>query len=189
MIKKYVLLLCLWMPLSGCVPAALVLGATVGGAVLYDKRSFKTISNDHRATMTSTNAIRSSKSLLGKGHVRVAVFNGIGLIVGEIASKKAKIEAGQIVAKTPSIRRVYNELQIEGVTGSLSRINDSWLASKVRTAMLVKPGLRSTNIKIVAEAGIVYLMGVVNRREALLASNMAREVTGVKKVVKVFEYD
>ena len=67
MIKALVVVLFLWLPLSGCVPAVVVAAATVGGAALYDKRSFKTMSNDNHATMKATRAIRKNKSLNGKG--------------------------------------------------------------------------------------------------------------------------
>jgi osmotically-inducible protein OsmY len=188
-VKKLLLLACLWVPLSGCVPIAVVAGATVGGSILYDKRSFKVMSQDNHATMHATKAIRNSKSLKGKAHVKVSVFNGIGLAVGEAGSQKVRHQIGRILATTPNVRRVYNEITIAGDNSTLSRVNDAWLASKVRTNLLVEPGLNSTNIKIVSEAGTVYLMGVVSRRQATLAANAARKISGVKKVVKVFEYD
>lgn len=189
MVKKLVVLLCLCVPVSGCVPAVVVVGATVGAAAIYEKRSFKTISKDNHATMSATNTIRKDKALNGKGHVKVAVFNGIGLVVGETTDQQSKDEVGKIVASTPNIRRVYNEVSIEGSNSGLSRVNDTWLAGKVRTSLLVKPGLRSTNVKVIAESGTVYLMGLVTHSQAKLATNAARDVSGVKKVVKVFEYE
>ena len=119
----------------------------------------------------------------------VKVFNGIGLVVGEAADKETKDTLGKIIASTPTVRRVYNEVQIAGNNSSLSRVNDAWLTEKVRTSLLLKSGLRSTNIKVVAESGSIYLMGIVTRREATLAASAARQVAGVNVVVKVFEYE
>lgn len=189
MFKKWILLLLVWLPLTGCIPAALVIGASVGGAVLYEKRSFKQMNKDNRATVRSTTKIRRDRSLNGQAHVKVSVFNGIALIVGEAANAEIKKNIGQKVASTPSVRRVYNEIKIEGSAGTLSRVNDVWLSSKVRTAMLLKRGLRATNISIVTEAGNIYLMGLVTQKQGALAASVASNVSGVKRVVKVFEYE
>lgn len=189
MVKKWMLLLFLWASLSGCVPVAIVVGASVGGAVLYDTRSFKTISNDNHATMKATRSIRDRDNLRGKAHVKVTVYNGIGLITGNAQSQAAKAEIGSIVATTAHVRRVYNEMNIKADNSTLTNLNDAWLASKVRTDLLLKPGLRSTSIRIEANAGTIYLMGAVSQKQAGLAATTASHVAGVKRVVKVFEYE
>lgn len=190
MIKKWILLLCLWLPLSGCVPVAVVaVGAAVGGVVLYDNRSLKTRSQDNQIAIKANQSIRQQSDLRGKAHVKVAVYNGIGLVTGHAVSQKEKDEIGALVASTPNVRRMYNEIQLGDGEGTLSNMNDAWLASKVRTDLLLKPGLRSVGIRIEAEAGTVYLMGLVSRQQADLAAKTASQVAGVKRVVKVFEYE
>ena len=188
MIKKALLLLSCVVTLSACVPAALVVGATAGGAILYDKRGFKTMSNDNHAMMQATHAIRKAKLTPDKSDVTVTVYNGIGLIVGEVDSTKTKLKIGKVVAKTSHVRRVYNEVLIAGDGSTLSDVNDAWLAGKVKTHLLLKSGLKSGDIKIVVQSGRVYLMGVVSKYQASLAVEAARQISGVKKVVKVFEY-
>lgn len=188
MIKKALLLLACVMSLTACVPAALVVGATAGGAVLYDKRGFKTMSNDNHAMIKATHAIRKAKLARDKGSVTVTVYNGIGLIVGEVESRKAKLKIGKIVAKTPHVRRVYNEVLIAGDSSTLSDVNDAWLAGKVNMHLMLKSGLKSGDIKVVVQSGRVYLMGIVSKYQAGLAVETARHISGVKKVVKVFEY-
>ena len=189
MIKKLVLLVCLWLPLSGCIPVAVVAGATLGGAVVYDKRSFKTITKDKQATLKATRSIQRQQDLTGKAHVKVIVFNGVGLVVGSVTSKEEKGEVGELVAATPNIRRVYNELVIIDNSNSLPNLSDTWLSGKVRTNLLLKPGLQSANIKIITQGGTVFLMGMVSQKQATIAANAASQISGVKKVVKVFEYD
>ncbi len=189
MIKKSVLLMGLWCLLSGCVPIAVVVGATVGGAILYDTRSYKTISNDNKAKTEAIQSIRSKQSLQGKVHVKVAIYNGIGLVIGSAKSEEDKAEIGHLVATTGHVRRVYNEIEVREKNGVAKNLNDAWLASKVRADLLLKPGMRSTSIRIEANAGTIYLMGVVNHKQADLAANTASQVVGVKRVVKLFEYD
>ncbi len=189
MTKKIILLLCLWLPLSGCIPVAVVAGATIGGAIVYDKRSFKTISKDKQASMKATKSIQNQKDLREKARVKVTVFNGVGLIVGSVTSKEEKAEVGELVASTPNVRRVYNELVISDNKNTLPNLSDTWLSSKVRTNLLLKPGLQSANIKIITQGGTVFLMGMVSQKQASVAANAASQISGVKKVVKVFEYD
>lgn len=188
MVRKLAILLSLLISLSGCIPVAVIMGAAVGGAIIYDNRSFKTMSDDNHAEMKATDKIRHRKDLKGKARVKVVVFNGLGLIVGSATTMQIKDELGRIVTDIPHVKRVYNEVSIEGESTTLSGASDRWLAGKVRADLLLKPGLRSTNVKIITNNGVVYLMGVVTRKQAKLAADTAREVSGVRKVVKVFEY-
>jgi osmotically-inducible protein OsmY len=85
-------------------------------------------------------------------------------------------------------RKVYNELIVAGKTSLLSRTNDSWLTTKVKSAFSTAEFSDATRIKVVTENGVVFLMGLLTREEADEAANIAREIQGVQKVVKVFEY-
>ena len=86
------------------------------------------------------------------------------------------------------MRKVHNELTVAGKTSYLSRTNDSWLTTKVKSAMAAAESADSTRIKVVTENGVVYLMGLVTREEADAAADIARHIQGVQKIVKVFEY-
>ncbi len=190
--KKLIILLIMTIPLIGCVaavPIALVAGATAGGAVIYDKRSFNTMSEDQNARSYAQRWLNSDPVLKGHSHISVAVFNNIALLVGQAQTPEIRARAYQIISRVKNIKRIYNEITIEGPTSTLQRTSDSWITTKVRTAMLTKSGLRSTNLKVITENGVVYLMGAVTRKQAALATDVARRVSGVTKVVKVFEYD
>jgi len=180
-------------PLYGCVPAVIVVGsvasASVGGAVIYDKRGFKTMNQDHLAHSIATNALKHDPLLIDHAHISLSVFNHIGLLVGQAQTEAVREHAYQIVTHVPHIHRVYNEITIAPPTTTTKRANDAWVATKVRTVLLSKPGLHSTNLKVVVDNGVVYLMGNVTRGQADLAADTARRVSGVMKVVKVFEYD
>ena len=88
----------------------------------------------------------------------------------------------------PDVTKVYNEIAVKGPTSSLSRASDSWITTKIKTQMLATKGLQSGSIKVVTENGAVYLMGMVSREQADTSVNIARQVTGVQKVVKIFQY-
>jgi len=191
--KKILLLLLMICPIVGCVPAVIVAGAaasaSVGGAVIYDKRGVRTMNEDHMAHSIATNALEHDPLLVGHSHIDFAVFNHVGLLVGQAQAPEVRERAYQIVTHIENVQRVYNEITIGPATSTMQRANDNWIGTKVRTALLGKPGLHSTNLKVVVENGVVYLMGRVSAKQADLAVDTARRISGVVKVVKVFGDD
>lgn len=189
---KKVLALCALIPvLTGCVaavPAALVVGATAGGAVVYDKRDFKTMRNDQRSASLAQYWISQDPELQKSSHITVTVYNGVGLMVGQTQTAELRDKAYELMRRVPSIKRIYNAVAIAAPSSKMQRASDSMLTGKVRTALLAERGLQSNNIKAVTEDSVVYLMGSVPKDQAELATNATRHVSGVQRVVKVFEY-
>ncbi len=188
MIKRIIILLCACIPLSGCVASAIVVGATAGGAIVYDKRTFKIMNEDRHGTEIAQTLIDHSKILKGRSHISVASFNHIMLMVGQAQTPEIRDYAYKLVSNVKHIQRIYNEVQVAGSSSLIQRMNDTWLTTKEKTAMLAAKGLNSTQIKVVTESSTVYLMGLVSQEQGVLAANVARRVPGVKKVVKVFQY-
>lgn len=186
--KKLVIFLCFPLFLSGCIPAALVIGATVGGAVIYDKRSMRTIVQDKDAASRAISYINAAPTLKKNTHIIVAVFNHIMLLAGQTQTPEQRETAYQLASKVRNISRVYNEITIGKTTSLWRRSKDTWITTKIKSEMLTKKGLQSTQIKVVTENGVVYLLGVITHKQANLAADVARRVSGVSKVVKVFEY-
>jgi osmotically-inducible protein OsmY len=126
---------------------------------------------------------------LKKANIDAISHNGVVLLVGQVGSESLKARATQITSDSSSkIKRIHNELEVAGKTSLLSRSNDSWIATKVRTLMLANSNIPSGQIRVVTENGIVYLMGIVSQADGDLATDLARNVSGVTRVVKVFEY-
>ena len=115
--------------------------------------------------------------------------NGVVLMVGQVQSEALKIRAGQIAAEASvQVRRVHNELEVAGQTTLLSRTNDSWISTKVRTQMASNKDVPSGQIRVITENGVVYLMGMLSQAQGDRAALLARNIAGVSRVVKVFEY-
>lgn len=187
--KKWLALLLITLCLPGCIVPVVVGAATAGGAVVYDKRSVKTMGEDQQAYQYAQQMLNRDKQIDDYCHVVVAVFNNVGLLVGQAPTPELRQRAYDIVSKVPYINRIYNEITISGPTSFAQRSSDSWITTKVRSALLTKPGLSSNNIKVITESGVVYLMGNVELSQGKLAADAARHVKGVVKVVKVFTYD
>tara|TARA_B100000945_G_scaffold175119_1_gene140435 strand:- start:803 stop:1378 length:576 start_codon:yes stop_codon:yes gene_type:complete len=119
----------------------------------------------------------------------VVSHNGVVLLVGQIENDSMKQKATEIISKASSkIKRIHNELEITDRKGILSRGNDTWIATKVRALMLANEEISANQVKVVVENGAVYLMGILTESEGDIAANVARNVVGVSKVIKVFEY-
>ena len=177
--------------LSGCVTAAVVAGLGAGamsGSMAYDHRSVGHQVSDRSISNKAHDTLIYDSELYGKSHISVAVYNGTLLLVGEAQTPELKKRAEQIIASHKGIKKIYNEITISGSESTIAKLDDTWITSKVKTMMLRRKGLETSQIKVVTENGTVFLMGMVNKNQAGLAADTARRVGGVHKVVEVFDY-
>lgn len=174
--------------LTACIPAAFVVGATAGGALIYDRRSLKVISEDQTIVQTARFRIRND-SALQKTSVHVAVFDGIILLTGEVRTDTQKQQVQEIVEHLPHVKRIYNEIEIAIGPHFGEFVDDSWITTKVKSMLLEHEGFKTTQLKIVTDNNIVYIMGLSSRRQCQEAAEIASRVSGVRRVVKVCEYE
>ena len=169
--------------LGGCAPLVLG-GAMVGSALSFsDRRTTGTQLEDEAIELKSGSRVRAISS----GHVNVTSYNRTVLITGEVTTEAERLAVEQAVARIENVQSTVNELVV-GFSSSIgARSNDTILTSKVKAGYLDARDLQSNAIKVVAERGVIYLMGRVTEREAGRAADVARSVGGVRKVVRVFE--
>lgn len=172
--------------LSGCFGALLVGGATGAAVVANDRRAGEVVLGDERVELTAGN--RLAGSFGDRAHINVTSYNYTVLLTGEVPDEKTKEEAEKIVSQVERVKTVVNELQIAGVSSLASRGNDTYLTGRVKAAFVAAQNFSPNHVKVVTEAGVVYLMGLVTRKEADDATEIARNISGVRKVVRVFEY-
>jgi len=172
--------------LQGCV-AAFIAGAAVGGVIVYDQRTFEMMGYDNDIDEYISKRIDTDPAFRDS-HIIVSSFNRRVLLVGQTPHASLRATAMRIAKKAPRVRKIYNQIEIAHPSSTLSRANDTLINTKIRAQMLTKKGLKSGNIKIVTEAGSVYLMGEVSREQAKMAVKIARETSGVRRVVKAFHY-
>ncbi len=125
---------------------------------------------------------------LAQSHINVKSFNGQVLLTGQVPNANVRQEAEQIVGQTREVKRIHNELEIAGPSSTIVRTNDVYLTSRVKLKLLSDKSIEGLRVKVVTENGVVYLMGLVSQREADQAVAIVREVPGVQRIVKVFEY-
>ncbi len=125
---------------------------------------------------------------LDDAHINVTSYNGLVLLTGEVGNSNLKNLAQTTVKKIKRVREVYNELTVNPNSSFLSRSNDAWLTSKVKSKLLADGDIDGGRVKVVTEDSIVYLMGLLSRHEADKVTEKTRTTGGVTKVVKAIEY-
>jgi len=171
--------------LQGCFPVVAA-GAGAAAMVAADRRQPEIMLGDQRIELTASTRI--SEAVKDQAHVNVTAYNQTVLLTGEAISARVKTEVEKVVAQVPQVKSVVNELQIAGPSSFAARSNDTYLTSRVKAAFLTANKFSANDVKVVTEDGVVYLLGLVNRKEADDATEIARAIGGVKKVVRVFEY-
>ncbi|MGH8727477.1 MAG: BON domain-containing protein [Burkholderiales bacterium] len=175
--------------LQGCFP--LVAGgaaAGVGGAVLVaeDRRTVGSITEDQEIEFKAR--ARVAEQVKEPTHISVTSYNRTVLLTGQAPSEEIKKQVEALVADMSNVRAIENDIQIAAPSSLTSRANDSYLTSKVKARMLDAKQFQANHVKVVTENNVVYLLGLVTRKEAEAATEIARTTEGVQKVVKVFEY-
>ena len=174
--------------LSSCV-TALVAGAAIATVdIIHDRRTAGGYIDDAGIELAATNYLLSSKRLRTQTRVKPQSWNGILLLTGEVDSQDLKQEVVEKVSSFQGVRQVVDETTIQGRAKLLTRTNDTWIASKVKSRLVLKTGIDANRIKVVVTRGSVYLMGIVTQEEADKATELARNIKGVDRVIKVFEY-
>ncbi|MBU6466390.1 BON domain-containing protein [Simplicispira hankyongi] len=172
--------------LAGCAAPLILGGAAVGGMVAIDRRTTGTQVEDEGIELRATNQIFGDYG--DKVHINVTSFNRQVLLTGEVPTQEVRDAVAQRVAKVANVRSIVNELAVMPSTPLTQRSNDTFITGKMRASLVDAKDLTASAFKVVTERGVIYLMGIVSQREAKRATAIARGVTGVRKVVRVFEY-
>ena len=170
--------------LGGCA-VVVVGGAVATGMVATDRRSTGAQLDDQNIELRAASSL--SGTFGDRAHINVTSFNAKVLITGEVATEADKQQAFQIVSQVQGVRSVVNELAVMPVTSLSQRSSDSLITAKVKASMVDASDVFGNLFKVVTERNTVYLMGRVTQVEANRATEIARSVSGVQRVVRVLE--
>jgi len=170
---------------AGCAPLV-VGGAVLGSTVmLADRRTAGAQVEDQAIELKASNRLK--EVLNDRSHVNITSYNRTVLLTGEAATDTDKANIEQTVQKVENVRSTVNELAVMLPSALTTRSNDALITGKVKATFIDAKDLQANAFKVVTERGEVYLMGRVTEREANRATELARAVGGVQKVVRVFE--
>jgi len=165
----------------------IVVGAATGAVATQDQRTIPTQLEDENIEIKTVNALFKNDELWKDTNIDVLSFNNILLLIGQAPTAKLKQKAGELAEKIPKVRKVYNQIKISAPISFFAKRNDEYLTTKVKSKMLFADNFPSGKIKVVTENSEVFLLGLVSQDEADKAAEIARNVDGVTRVIKVFE--
>jgi osmotically-inducible protein OsmY len=164
--------------LTACAPAG-------------QRRSAGTVLDDQTYETRAIDVLFSRDEFGTNDHIKVEVHNATLLMAGETQSEANKQLATELTSQLRGIKRVVNELEVMPPSTAAERLNNSYMTSKVNSVLTTKnpvAGFDATRIKVLTARNIVYLMGTVTRAEGDAVTEVVRNIGGVSRVVKVFDY-
>lgn len=173
--------------LQACAVAATTDPKTGSLTLTPDVRSAGTIVDDQAIEIKAIHAIHRNTALSKQSHITIISYNNSILLVGQTSSEALKREAADAINQIPKVRHVYNELSIGKPINWATRSHDSWITTQIKTKLIGNKTVSTTRIKVVTENGIVYLLGIATPEEEQAATEIARDIKGVDKVVQIFE--
>lgn len=175
--------------LGGCT--AMVVGsATTGAVAAHDRRTIGTFIEDKEIHIKALRILHSDEELEQLSNIDISVYNLQVLLTGQAANAEIVARFADKVARIPRVRKVYNEVSIGAENTWSDAAADAYLTSRVKLALFDVgiEGFDPLRVKVVSSSGTVYLMGLLSPNEADAVTEKVRFVSGVKKVVKLFEY-
>jgi len=169
--------------LPGCIPLA-VTGAGAAALMASDRRTTGMYIEDEKIELK----VLGMKDRFGNAHVNATSYNRRVLLTGEAPDEATRSKVEAELRAIPNVKEVTNEIQVAGNSSLASRGSDALITSNVKARMVNNPKFSANHVKVVTEAGTVYLMGLVTPEEGDAAVEIARTTSGVSRVVKAFEY-
>ena len=187
--KKLVFVLGSAMLLQGCVAAAIG-GAAVAGAtkVATDPRSMGTQLDDETLESKVNSAIKKYQQIKSEARISVTSYSGRILLTGQVPNENLREVASSLAKGVQNVNDVYNEVRVGPKVDFAQISKDSWITSQIKSKMLLDSKVKTSDVKVVTENNEVFLMGNVTQDQGNAAAEIARNVAGVTKVIKVFNY-
>jgi osmotically-inducible protein OsmY len=174
--------------LSGCFGLAMT-GAAVGTMAVLDRRSLGAQTEDQAIELRGLRELNDEVNNKGTGSISITSFNRRVLLSGQADSAQTKQHAEEIVRnRVPNIKDIYNEVEVANASDFATRTKDTTLTARVKANLVRERNLSSNAIKVVTERSTVYLLGLVTRNEGERAAIISSQVSGVTRVVTLFEY-
>jgi osmotically-inducible protein OsmY len=173
--------------LQGCAVATVV-AVTAGATMVADRRTFSKQIDDQSIEFVAHNELNKQKALSKNTNLHVISMNGTVLIIGQAPNSYLRDLAIKTIQDVPDIVTIHNQVRIGSTTAITTQSNDIWLTSKVKSALLANGDVNAKDIKVVTENSEVFLLGLVTKQEADIVVEITRNISGVSRVFKAFEY-
>lgn len=174
--------------LQGCVTTAIVGGGAVATKIATDPRSTGRQIDDEILEEKVAYNLNQDAELKEEARINVVSYNSKVLLIGQVPSEMAKEQAKNIAAGVEGVEMVYDELRVGQKIGMVQSTQDGWITTKIKSQLLANSEVKATEVKVITENAEVFLMGNLSTEQANAAAEVARNASGVAKVVKVITY-
>lgn len=155
----------------------------------HGTRTFgSTIDDQLIETKVAVNVNKADTAIESDGRIVATSYNGVVLLAGQVPRGDLIARAGEAAKQVQRVKVVHNELTAGPRLSLLARNQDGLITANLKTRLLTDGTIPGSRIKVITEAGVVYLMGLVTHQEADLAVQQAQQIGGVQRIVKLFEY-
>jgi len=173
--------------LQSCAIATVV-AVTAGATMIADRRTFVKQIDDQSIEFIAHNELNKQKALSDNTNLHIVSMNGTVLVIGQAPNTYLRDLAIKTIQNVPDITSIHNQIRISSMITLTAQSNDLWLTSKVKSALLANDDVNAKDIKVVTENSEVFLLGLVTKKEAAIVVDITRNINGVSRVFKAFEY-
>jgi osmotically-inducible protein OsmY len=183
---KLTSLLFVVLSLQGCA-GLFIAGAATTAVIITDERSPSLMLKEKDLEFEIT-GLANKEPYRFNTRISANVYNGRTLLIGQAKTDALKQQLNDQIQALDGVKVLYNKIEVREPLTFTEINNDTWITTKVKSALLTESELNSINIKVITENSHVYLIGLVTPEQGDIATNVARNIKGVKSVVKAFDY-
>jgi osmotically-inducible protein OsmY len=186
--KLFILFIIFITQLVGCAPSTIL----AIPSSIADRRSTEVQISDNKIFMSTWAPVQEIvDNQKQKSHFNIAVFNNAVVIVGQVPNEEVKNKITDALSKLENVKTVHNKTEVSKANKLKQRAKDTITTSNVKTRLFLelKNEVHPLHVKITTENDVIYLLGIVNNKEADEAIRIAKSSKGVKLVVPLFELD
>lgn len=186
-IKKLILVVSLVIPATqltacGAVGLAAGAGAAVGIASQQEGGVSSAASDVRIKAMIADKWFKYKVDTFSK--LSTTVNQGRVLVTGVVQNPDDRVEAVRLAWQVDGVKQVINEIRVADSEGVPGFVRDTWISTRLRTALTFDKEVGAINYTIDTVQGTVYLMGVArNQAELDRVIEIARGIPNVKQVV------
>ncbi|PTP40105.1 BON domain-containing protein [Vibrio splendidus] len=176
----------LTLSLSGCA-GIFIAGAATTANLVTDTRTTKQIWNDNNIEFEVA-AITNKQPYRGNVRITANSYRGSVVLMGQATTDSERRAFENQAKEVAGVESIHNQVRVKEPLTISAISNDSWITTKVKSALLANADLNGIKVKVITEDSEVFLLGLVSREHADIATEVARNVSGVKQVIRAFEY-
>ncbi|WP_146447142.1 BON domain-containing protein [Vibrio cyclitrophicus] len=176
----------LTLSLSGCA-GIFIAGAATTANLVTDTRTTKEIWNDNNIEFEVA-AITNKQPFRGNVRVTASSYRGSVVLMGQAMTDSERRAFENQAKDVTGVKSIHNQVRVKEPLSVSAISKDSWITTKVKSALLANAKLNGIKVKVITEDSEVFLLGLVSREHADIATEVARNISGVKQVIRAFEY-